>query len=213
MRPTGSQRIAALIVFVSISMLGPGAMAQQGDARRAYLAGNGFLARGMNELAVQEYEDFLEQSPRHADAPTARYGMGVALHRLSRNEEAIAALDGLSELGGFRFASESRVVAATAEFTLEQFEAVVSRISPSINSLDDQSLSTCAPLLIESLHRMEKHRQAVEIAEAIIERSGFSAPGARGLCFAALSAEREQKSVLALEWASWVVDRGGDSSD
>jgi len=210
MRPTGSLRTAALIVFLGFSTLAPIAIAQQGDARRAYLAGNGFLSRGMNELAVKEYQEFLEQSPQHADAPTARYGMGVALHRLGRNEEAIAALDRLEDQSGFRFASESRVVAATAEFALGRFEAVVSRIAPNIDSLDDQSLSTCAPLLIESLHRMDEHRQAIDTTTAIIDRSGFSATGARGLCFAALSAEREQESTLALEWASWVVERGGD---
>src|SRR5687768_9406811 len=62
----------------------------EGDATalREYLSGNGLLNRGLYDLAAEEYRKFLAAHPNHAKAPVARYGLGVALNRLGRNDEA-----------------------------------------------------------------------------------------------------------------------------
>src|SRR5689334_2971715 len=50
--------------------------AQQVDpARKQLIAANGLFARGLFKLAAQEYADFLDKYPTHADATTARYAL------------------------------------------------------------------------------------------------------------------------------------------
>lgn len=79
-------------------------------ALRAYLSGNGFLNRGMYELAVTEYRKFLEAHAGHAKANTARYALGVSLSRMKQHAEAAKELDGLATVKGFEFAAEVRLL-------------------------------------------------------------------------------------------------------
>ena len=60
--------------------------------QRDYLSANGLLNRGMYELAATEYRKFLSANATHEKAPTARYGLAVALFRLNQFDEALKEL-------------------------------------------------------------------------------------------------------------------------
>ena len=66
-------------------------------ALRGYLSGNGFLNRGLYELAVAEYRSFLDQHEDHAKVALARYGLSVSLFRMGKFEEAADELTTLSK--------------------------------------------------------------------------------------------------------------------
>src|SRR5438045_1566464 len=68
------------------------------EALRSYLSGNGFLTRGMYELAAKEYRGFLKDHPDHEKAATARYGLGVALVRMKKYDEAAGVLGPLADI-------------------------------------------------------------------------------------------------------------------
>ena len=197
----------ALLLAVAVPV-----RAQSDDPRRAYLAGNGFLARKMDALAVEEYRTFLDANPDHEEAPTARYGLGVALGRLGKNEEAIAALDGLERLEGFRFANESRIVAASAEAALGRHAEAAKHLAPLIDHAAQPTIEAAAALLIESLHRADEDEEAVRAADRIIGRFSVETLGPRGALFAALSAERSGDDAKATAWARAVAGRGGDET-
>lgn len=204
------------ILFLTLCLLAsapPQAIAQADDLqRRAYLAGNGFLARGMDALAVEEYRKFLNANPEHTDAPTARYGLGVALQRLGRNEEAIEAIDGIGRAPGFRFATESQVVAAGAEFALGRHAEVIRRLTPMLATAEQRATESIAPLLIESMHRNNEHESAAQAATVIIDRFSVRTLGERGAIFAALSAERTGEDDNAIRWADWIIQNSEDDA-
>ncbi|MEO0482457.1 MAG: tetratricopeptide repeat protein [Planctomycetota bacterium] len=80
---------------------------QQADpANRTYDAASGLLQRGLYDLALSEYDAFLEAQPEHELAPAARYGRAVCLVRLNRHDEALGDLDRLAERDDFEFAAE-----------------------------------------------------------------------------------------------------------
>lgn len=198
-----------LAIAVLLTTASP-AGAQTDDPRRAYLAGNGFLTRGMDALAVREYRKFLQANPDHEDAPIARYGLGVALQRLGKNEEAIEALDGLADLRGFRFADETRVVTANAQFALGRYAEAAQRLEPLIDQAPRSIVEAAAPMLMESLHRTGADAHAVEVAERIIGRFRITSLGQRGALFAVLCAERMKDDARASTWARAASDQGDD---
>ncbi|MCB9847626.1 MAG: tetratricopeptide repeat protein [Phycisphaeraceae bacterium] len=207
------RRTALILMLACIASLTAPARAQQGDDdRRAFLAGNGFLSRGMDALAAQEYEKFLVEHPGHTDAPTARYGLGVACNRLGRYQDALRALDGLDHLPGFRFADEAMIVAGSAEFALGNYEQCARRLRPLLTSDEPDKAAAAAPLLIEAMHRTGEHEETVQIARTAEQRLGADALTDRGALFAALSAERIKEGKLAIGWSTWTMKHTEDVS-
>src|SRR5438105_1276794 len=50
-------------------------------ATKKLMAANGLYQRQLYKLAADAYKDFLDQNPRHDQAPAARYAMAVCLYR------------------------------------------------------------------------------------------------------------------------------------
>src|SRR5688500_18579390 len=59
-------------------------------AARSYRTASGLLARGLHDLAVEEYRKFLDASPTREKAPVARYGLAVCLVKRQKFEDALA---------------------------------------------------------------------------------------------------------------------------
>jgi len=201
-----------LLTLACVLGIGSPALGQQDDDRRDYLAGNGFLARGMDALAAEEYRSFLAQHPTHSDAPTARYGLAVALQRQGKNQEALDTIDGTPADTGFRFFDESQLVASNAEFALGRYGAAANRLTSLVDRVDRAIVEAAAPLLIESLHRDGRFDEAVRATSRIIERFRLDAVGQRGALFASLSAEQAGDDQLVIEWAGWAIEHGEDES-
>ena len=127
-------------------------------ALREYLSANGLLNRGMNELAVGEYRRFLEAHPNHEKAGVARYGLGVALFRMKKYEEAATELRPLLEKSDFEFAAETLLIVGQSEFEQKKYEPAVEPLSrlarqhPTHEAADD-----AAAMAVESLYRLQRY--------------------------------------------------------
>ncbi len=109
----------ALIAAVSAS-----ANAQTADDA-AYRAATGLLHRDMPEQAAAEYRAFLRESPSHARADLARYGLAVCLTRLSKWEEAAKELDQLVSRSGFEFAPDCLLLRAQCHLNAKEQAAAI----------------------------------------------------------------------------------------
>ena len=127
-------------------------------ALREYLSANGLLNRGMNELAVGEYRRFLEAHPKHEKAGVARYGLGVALFRMKKYEEAATELRPLLGKKDFEFAAETLLIVGQSEFEQKKYEPAVEPLSrmarehPTHDAADD-----AAAMAVESLYRLQRY--------------------------------------------------------
>ena len=108
-RGTGQRRLwAALagIALASTPVFGANLMDEPDPALRSYLSGNGLLNRGMYELAISEYREFLTEHPEHEKASVARYGLAVALFKLKDYDGAGSELTRLRTLEKFQYEAE-----------------------------------------------------------------------------------------------------------
>jgi len=128
MSPVGLHRsrrgwfLLAIIAVVSLPPVLRAAESPPPDAaQREFLSANGLLNRGMNELAVAEYRKFLAANSTHEKAPTARYGLSVALFRLGQYDEALTELKPLESLGDFAFGADAAVLAGQCHMAKERY--------------------------------------------------------------------------------------------
>ncbi|MCH7527280.1 MAG: tetratricopeptide repeat protein, partial [Planctomycetes bacterium] len=90
-------------------------------AVRDYLSANGFLNRGLHDLAAAEYREFLAQHQDHEKAPIARYGLAVSLYHLQKFDEAASELTSLQKVTEFEFAAEVRTILGQCYLGLRRY--------------------------------------------------------------------------------------------
>ncbi|MEX2218605.1 MAG: tetratricopeptide repeat protein [Phycisphaerales bacterium] len=206
---------AARAVVLSVSLLlalAAGASAQEvadDAALRGYQSATGLLSRGMNDLAVREYRAFLKDHPTHARAPAAKYGLGVALARLNRHEEAAGVLEGLERARGFEFAPEAGVLRAQSLMAASKFADAAATLASTVERHSGHDLADDATaLLAECRHRAGEHAK-VEPARAALEAGWPQSPLRdraeyfAGLALIALekdSAAAQRLGGLAKQW-------------
>lgn len=172
-------------------------------ALREYLAGNGFLSRGLNELAAQSYEAFLQAHPDHAKAPWARYGLAVALNRLAEHERALETLKPLLRWKGFRdfeyapyallIAGQSHVASGRPAQALPLLDEVQRLYS------DHEAADDALALEIEAAHRAGQHEKAATLRQAFVQKHPDSPFLSRALYFAGASEAALQRWEEALQ--------------
>lgn len=201
-------------VAMVVGMLAHAAPGAEPDpALRTYQAANGFLHRGMNELAIREYRAFLDQRPNHEHAPTARYGLGVALFRMNQLDAAVEALSPLAALRDFEFAVEVDLLLGQAQMAqgdyaqaAERFEAALKRKS------DHPSAPAASAMLIESLQRANDPAGALRAAEAHFRHYPNSDVADRVCFFAALAAMTQQDYARASQQLERLLAERADSA-
>ncbi len=185
-----------LTLLVSSNVRG----AEPDPALRSYHAANGFLNRGMNELAAREYEAFLEQRPDHENAPTARYGLGVAQFRMNQLEACVTTLTPLLKVQDFEFATETDLLIGQAQLTTgmyapaaERFEAIVKR------DRNHASAPAAGALLVESLYRADDAAGAERAADSFLRRWSQDERSDRVQFFFALAAMSDERYDVAAD--------------
>jgi len=98
--------------MVALMMAAGSTCLAQSQDDAGYRAATGLLHRDLPEQAVAEYRAFLKEHPGHAKAASARYGLAVALSRLSKWKEALVELDALGDPAGFEFAPDALLLKA-----------------------------------------------------------------------------------------------------
>ena len=186
--------------------------AEPDPALRAYHAGNGFLNRGLNELAIKEYEAFLEQRPDHDNASTARYGLGVALFRLSRYEDCVDALTPVLQEREFEFASEADLLLGQSHLMLGEFSEAAERFQSLVDrDASHASASAAAALLVESRYRAGDTERAERAADAFTRRWPNDAQRDRVMFFGAMAAMADERFSDAAARFSTVVESAPES--
>jgi len=164
----GSLAGASLIALATslAGASGPGGS----DDNRAYLTANGLLNRGLYELAIPEYQKFLESTPEHADVPAARYGLGVCLFRLGRYDEAMDQFDLLAGLDDFQFGAEVQLLRGHCDLARGDFEPAAASFANLVGRYPDhESADDGAALRAEALYRAGRYGAAVEAADDMID--------------------------------------------
>ena len=98
-------------------------LAQPVDAaQKKLLAANGLFARQLYKLAADQYEEFLAENPRHAEAQVARYALAVCRYRLAAYAEAAKELEKVLAAGNFAQADEALLVLGHSQVALRQYD-------------------------------------------------------------------------------------------
>ena len=141
------------------------------DALRGYLSGNGFLNRGLYELAVAEYRSFLDQHEDHAKVPLARYGLSVSLFRMGRFDEAADELTTLRKRlestgphGGpydFEYAAEVGTILGQCHLALKRYRKAAESFQQVVRNHGDHDLADEAGVgAVEALYLQAQLRSA-----------------------------------------------------
>jgi TolA-binding protein len=162
------------IVTLALCVLGVAfAPAQESPdpALRQYLAANGFLNRGLYEMAASEYEAFLKSHPRHEKADIAGYGLVVCRFRLGEHKDALPLLAGLQNAQAFPFAAEVLAMSGQAQLALGQPQEAAQSFARLLRSNGDHALADdAAGLLVEAFYAGGEYQSAIEVAGAFAQR-------------------------------------------
>jgi len=151
----------AILCAATLAIIPPDAPAAVQPDSRAYDAASGLLQRGLYDLALPEYDAFLEQHPDHELAPAARYGRAVCLVRLDRHEDALPELDRLGALDDFEFAAEVEYLRGHAHLRAARYAEAAARFGALAERFPDHATAAEARALrVEALYRAGRHSGA-----------------------------------------------------
>lgn len=199
-------RVLSVLVAASAIAAGPSsaAGAQESDGAssdaslRSLNAGNGFLARGLNDLAEAEYRAFLSAHGAHPQAAQARYGLGVSLYRQNKPEAAAAELALLSAVDRFEFAAEAAALLGQCLMLAGKpadAEAAYARV---LDRFGDHELAdNAAGGRVEALYVLGRDEDVLRQAAAFEQRWAESPLRERAEYFAALALVRRGEDVKA----------------
>lgn len=164
-----------------------------------YNAASGMLSRGLDDLAIEEYERFIDRYPDHELADQARYGMAVAASRLGRHQDVVDALEAVIGKNRFQYAMESSLLSAQSRLALGEPREAATVLERATSRHDSHKLMPQASaLLVESWYRSGQADRAIGSYE---ENEGLfsGAPGERASYFAGLSEARLGRHAEASE--------------
>ena len=148
------------------------------DELQSYYAGNGFLQRGLYDLAAKEYRVFLRDHADSEKSKTARYGLTVSLFRLGKLDEAAKEAEALGD-PKFEFAVETAVIRAQCALAAGRVEEAVAPLRDVLERHGDHKLaSEASTLLAEALYRLKRLDEAVATARESLRKwpDGPTAP-------------------------------------
>jgi len=104
--------------------------------------------------AEQQYREFLDKAPKHANAPQARVRRGLALHLAGRNSDAIAALEAANkELKDPALQSEAQALIGRTWAAQQQFEKAALAFENSLKAKPDREQTDETLLALADAYR------------------------------------------------------------
>src|SRR5262245_6110016 len=123
----------ALLAAFLVLACAPLALAQKVEDRVAddqYNFATELFGKKLYELAIQQYEKFIEAYPMHPNAFRARIRVGESYLRLGKNEQAAGAYEkALSERPDSNFRPEILVGIGLARYNLKEFPKAVEALA------------------------------------------------------------------------------------
>lgn len=200
---------AALAAALNIGAGPASAPAPEDPALREYLSANGLLNRGLNELAVKEYRKFLAAHGDHPRAGLARYGLGVALFRLQRFDDAAGELKALSNDQSFGFAAEVQAILGQCGLASKRYEIAAECFRSALKLKPSETLAgASAAGLVEALYRAGRYDESLKEARGLAVAAGFQQ---RVDLFVGLSQIAKHDDAGAAKTFEGMLARGGDA--
>lgn len=138
---------AAVGVCQALPDVGGIAHAQPADAAaKKLLAANGLFSRQLYKLAADQYEEFLKDSPRHAEAPVARYALAVCRYRIGEYQKAAEALEQVVSGPKIAQADEALLVLGHSHLALKQYDKAAAAFERLIESYPQSKTAAAAML-------------------------------------------------------------------
>lgn len=180
----------AITVALSAVLIGVQTVSAADDSStvRSFYSANGLLNRGHYAMAVEEYREFLEESPDHEFAPAAAYGLGVSLFRLGHYEDSASVLDDLRDDPDCPYPAETCVIVGQCRLVLGDYLGAAEALKDVIEDHSDHQLADdAAALRAEALYRAGDHQEAVLACRRLTDRWPDSPLRERAELFASLS--------------------------
>lgn len=169
-------------------------------AQRDYLSANGLLNRGMNDLAAAEYRKFLAAHGTHEKAPTARYGLCVALFRLGQFDEALTELKTVPAGDGFAFGADAAVLTGQCHLVRERYAPAAQAFQAALARFPEHPLADDAGAgATEALYLAGENDRAVEQAKDFTRRFADSPLRERVLYFWGLAESQRGDPAAAAQ--------------
>lgn len=187
------QRLARAVVCISLACFAAPALAAEAEAGdsselRAYYAGNGFLNRGLYDLAADEYRAFLAEHADHEKAGVARYGLAVSLYRLDKHADAAEQLDQLKNDDDFAFAAEVLTLLGRCRLALDDETAAAEAFARVAQRHEGHKLASDATAgLAEALYGLGRYDDAIKQTRRLVSRWPNGPLAQRALYFEGLS--------------------------
>ena len=190
-----------------------GAADQQVDpAKKQLTAANGLFTRGLFKLAAQEYADFLEKYPTHADATTARYALAVSQYRLREYDKAAEQLYRVVADNKFEQRDEALAVLGHCELSQKHYDQANAAFDELLNRYPTSKQVELAQLNRAQVQYLAgKFPEAAKGCQAYLDKypSGASRPEA--LYFLGLSQHQQKQDDLAVQTLQQLTQKFPDS--
>jgi len=212
---SAQRRLLAALAGIALAwtpVSGATLMDEPDPALRSYLSGNGLLNRGMYELAVSEYREFLAASPEHEKAPVARYGLAVALFKMKDYDGAGSELTRLRTLKDFQFEAEVLLLLAQCDMAGSRFDDAAASLEKLLaGHMEHESADDAAAMLGEARYRDGNYDAVAEACGLLATRWPDSPLRDRSELFWGLSDMGKKEYAAAAARLAALVERSPTS--
>lgn len=164
--------------------------------QRLYAGATSMLARGLDDLAADEFRAYLEAAENGEFAEEARYGLAVALRRLGEPAEALRVLSELAPDPEFAHDFDARQLRGRLLFSQGEHEAAAESLGSVLKDYPDRATVPLHDMHVEALARAGSFAAARDLVTELGE-GGLSA---RGAFFAGFALENLGELSRASAW-------------
>ncbi|HWC89558.1 MAG TPA: tetratricopeptide repeat protein, partial [Pirellulales bacterium] len=145
--------------------------AQVDVATKKLMAANGLFQRGLFKLAADEYADFLNQYPKHAEITSARYALAVCYYRLSDFARAVPLLQQVAQDEKFEQRDEALAVLGHSELSDKHYDKAVAAFDTLLAKFPASKHAELAAIdRGQALYLAGKPREAAEACEQFLTK-------------------------------------------
>ena len=175
-------------------------------------AAHGLFQRSLFKLAAQQYEEFLQQYPQHAELTTARYALAVCRYRLGEYEPAVKLLGQVLADPKFEQRDEALAVLGHSHLAGNKYDqALVALDELLAKHPQSKHAETAALNRAQVLYLADKKPQALEAAQAFTQKFPQSAELPTAMYFLALAQHDLEKPADAAKTLAALLEKHPDT--
>jgi TolA-binding protein len=168
-------------------------------AAKQLMAANGLYARGLFQLASQEYARFLSEHPDHPQRSAALYALAVCQYRLNDYAKAATLLRGVLKDGDFPRRAEALAVLGQCELAGNRYAEAVAAWDELLSKYPTSpQVEAAAVNRAQALYLLGRYAEASSASARFMDAHPRSASRAAALYFQALSLRALKKDDEAI---------------